>query len=453
MPGCSNASEIAKSLASESLDNAELVEMESLDNPVHRPRPVPKFLFEGDFHSLSQSPCSSATQPDAESSHSMVQDLPTVNSIRVKDRLRNQELGGCRNYEGGTACSAEPEDIRTQAAAGQNSYEYASDNAFQRQPIAAKSSLHLADGQIRTGASTVVRKSRIRLENPVTIEISRRSLLPTPQEQINSIQDRRTSTTKTASKRKRSNDESLDETISIALEPLISLERKKHGRLEFHFPEDHINKEQIRDSLMRFGLNSHVNVLRCFAFTIGGCESIVVLKDILQAYRSSGYEYLSESTQKIPNVRRLEIIRSLSRDEAYLSLLRKCHIHQLFIENTGAFRNASDRFLVSTIENTASRAKGSFGNPLNVAEAEITKAMMKEIYPSVSLNSSDYNARYREITRLRRLGRRLDILVSIFGLGILGLLPLSKGDSITKLASSITDNLYVSHFPQIRSVS
>ena len=444
--GISNAGDIAQSFASERLNNAELMEIEPLDSVVHRPGLVQEALFERDFHSLPPSPCPSATQPDIASSHSITQDWPTADLTPVEMRLRNQEPIRFVNCENESACSDESEDLRMQTAAGQKPYEYASGNPVQRQPAIAQFSLHPAGRQIETVTSTIVRPSRNRLESPVTAQKSSRNSMLAVQERTNSVQGRRSSITRTASKRKRSYGESQYEMISAALEPYLSQEMKKCEKLGLRFPDDRINNIQIRDSLMKFGLDAYADILKCFTFTIGGSESIIILKDMLQAYRSSSHEYLPEPTQKIPNARRLEIIRSLGTNEAYFNLLRKCHVHRLFIENTGSSRNANDKFLVSTIESVTSRARRNFGNPLNVAEAEITKAMMKEIYPNVSLNSTDYDTKYREISQLRRLGRRLDMLVSIFGLGILGLLPLRKGDSTTELASSITNNLYVPPF-------
>ena len=48
---------------------------------------------------------------------------------------------------------------------------------------------------------------------------------------------------------------------------------------------------------MRLDLDTHVNIFKCFAFTIGGCESLVVLKDILEAYRNSGHAFLLQPAQ------------------------------------------------------------------------------------------------------------------------------------------------------------
>ena len=77
-------------------------------------------------------------------------------------------------------------------------------------------------------------------------------------------------------------------------------------------------------------------------------------------------------------------------------------------------------FVVSTTESIALsiafQAKHGLEKPLKFAEAEITKAMMKEIYLELALGDAGYDAKYREISHLRRLGRHLDILVSKFGL-------------------------------------
>ena len=419
------------------------MKIEPLNSVVHRPELIQKALFEMNFHSLPQSPCPSATQLDIATSHSITQDWSTADLTPVEMWLRNQEPISFVNCENETARSDEPEDLRMQTAAGSKTYEYTSGNSVQRQTAIAQLSLSPVDRQIETVTSTIVRLSRNRLESPITAQTSSLNSMVAVQERTNSVQGRRTSTIK---KRKRSYDESQYEMISVALEPYLSQEMKKCEKLGLRFSDDRINNVQIRDSLLKFDLNAYSDILKCFTFIIDDSEFIIILKDILQVYRSSSHEYLSESTQKIPNARRLEIIRSLDTNEAYFNLLRKCHVHRFFVENTGSFRNANDKFLISTIESVTSRARRNFDNSLNVAETEITKAMMKKIYPNVSLNNTDYDTKYREISQLRRLDRRLNMLMSMFELGILGLLSLRKNDSTTELASSITNNLYVPSF-------
>ena len=90
------------------------------------------------------------------------------------------------------------------------------------------------------------------------------------------------------------------------------------------------------------------------------------------------------------------------------------------------------------------------GNPRNSAESRITKSMMKEVYPEIDSDSNDYSKKYREITGLRRSGRRLNLLVSQFGKGILGLLPLAQDDSSPGLACKITDTMQVLSSPIFR---
>lgn len=146
---------------------------------------------------------------------------------------------------------------------------------------------------------------------------------------------------------------------------------------------------------------------------------MIELKKVLRAYRDSNVDLLI-TTQEIFNAKRLQTIQSLERNGTYMNLLKKCHIHRLFIDNLDPLRNPNDDFIVST--SNSIEAAGELGNPRNCAESRITKSMMKEIYPNMDSNSADSKKKYGGITALRRNGRRLDVLVSYFGKGILGLL-------------------------------
>lgn len=226
------------------------------------------------------------------------------------------------------------------------------------------------------------------------------------------------------------------------LDAYILQHRTRYEKLGLPCPGDFVESAKIKIRLANLGLDTHANVLRAFSFAIAGCESLFGLQEILRAYRNNdaGPRILA---REVSNAKRLETIKGLSGEEAYLNLLKNCHVHKLFSENIDPLCNSNDNFIVSTTENVKTRASKELGNPRNSAESRITKSIMREVYPKVHLKSSDYRSKYDEISGLRRSGRRLDILVSRFGKGILGLLPFAQGDSRPGSVGKITDFMQV----------
>ena len=229
----------------------------------------------------------------------------------------------------------------------------------------------------------------------------------------------------------------------------MSQYRTRYEGLGLPCPGDFVDSEETKNRLASLRLDNHANVLRVFSFTIGSCESLVGLKEVLRAYRDPDIGRL-QIAREVSNTKRLEIIQNLGGKEAYLNFLKKCHIYRLFTDNIDPLYDSNDKFIVSTAKTVATRARGELGNPRNSTESRITKSMMKEVYPEVHSDSADYTKKYREITGLRRSGRRLDLLVSQFGRGILGLLPLAQDDSSPGLACKITDTMQVLSSPLFR---
>ncbi len=69
--------------------------------------------------------------------------------------------------------------------------------------------------------------------------------------------------------------------------------------------------------------------------------------------------------------------------------------------------------------------------------------MIQEIYPELLCDSAEYRRKYGLVSDLRRLGRRLNCLITTFGHGILGLLPSAACYSTAGLNLCVTDNMYV----------
>lgn len=63
---------------------------------------------------------------------------------------------------------------------------------------------------------------------------------------------------------------------------------------------------------------------------------------------------------------------------------------------------------------------------------------MSEMHLDSKEGSPVYARIYAEVTGIRRYGQRLDRLVSVFGLGMLGLIPLTQNVSAARQAFGIT---------------
>lgn len=100
-------------------------------------------------------------------------------------------------------------------------------------------------------------------------------------------------------------------------------------------------------------------------------------------------------------------------------------------------------FIVATTEDVVRSTKRPRGNPQNLAAAELTRPILRDLYPDSDENSSEYSTLYNEVKSLRRFGRRLNSFVETFGVGILGLIPLAKSVGTAGLAFSMTNTTYV----------
>ena len=210
------------------------------------------------------------------------------------------------------------------------------------------------------------------------------------------------------------------------LEEHISQHRAKYENLGLTYPGDHFDGEETRKHLSILGLGNHADILKVFSCTIGGHESLTGIKEILQAYNNPEIGLL-QTSREVSNAKRLQMIQSLERNEAYMNFLKKCHIHQLYMDNIDPLDNSYDNFVVRTTTSRGNRKETD--NPGNAAESRVAISMMMEVYSDVQLNSRAHRQKYREITLLRRSGRRLALLLSHFGKGILGLLPLTHDES------------------------
>lgn len=180
--------------------------------------------------------------------------------------------------------------------------------------------------------------------------------------------------------------------------------------------------------ISRFQLNGHTIFARKMYYRLGSCESVVSAKNILRSYRDDQMRWLYDRSAIGNNAQRLEVIDRLDSRVAFLGLLRRCHILELYEQNSRSTRKTTEGFVMST-SSSSSGSKRKFGNPNNCAESDVTREMLQEMYPGMDQDDNEYRAQYRRVSTLRRLGRRLSLLKETFGLGVFLLLA-SPADAL-----------------------
>jgi hypothetical protein len=261
------------------------------------------------------------------------------------------------------------------------------------------------DSQIRESAESPKKRSRVSAQQ----RSSRRdrSVQDHPQEQDN------------------------DET---SLEMLMSRERQKLEGLRLQDPSTF---SLTQESISNIGADPYKKVLRIFFFAVASCESLASLQDILRACRDKRVSDVYEPDQSLSISKRLELIERLDSNIGYLSLLRRCHILKLFRDNRNSSYQTSDGFIVETQASVSAKTKKQAGNPHNVTNAAITRSMIHGMFPQLQYESAEYNKKHRYFSEIRRLGQRLHLLATVFGDGILGVLPPAAGFTLC-----ITDSVY-----------
>ena len=179
---------------------------------------------------------------------------------------------------------------------------------------------------------------------------------------------------------------------------------------------------------------------------MGDCSAILLLKQAVENIRSPDTFDMFNVGQTMSPEQRFEAIRRLDLRMAHTKLVRWLHIHSLYEElsrNIGG--KDADGFVVLTNVNLEQspnepRALAKRGNPRSLEQASITKRMVGHIDTNQSRRGRREPSNYSK-KRLRRLGRRLQLLVHRWGLGVLAL-----------LGTYFTDELYFYLHRRIRFV-
>jgi len=221
-----------------------------------------------------------------------------------------------------------------------------------------------------------------------------------------------------------------------ALRAYIEKEKGRHEDTRVPWKQPFADLPAPRSNVEWFA--KHKMEVETLYFALGSPEAMASLQDMLQAMRNPS-ELSLYSRNDLTMHERLALIEDLEDGITLLGLLRRCHIYLLFQEYGHTHRQVFGVFVVQTDRMLAAKTKGKSGNPLFAEDSKLTLSMMNELYPGVQKGDVKYEKKYRFVTRLRQLGKRLSYMVGIFGFGILGLIPNTSMDTVLK----VDDKMYV----------
>lgn len=167
--------------------------------------------------------------------------------------------------------------------------------------------------------------------------------------------------------------------------------------------------------------NESLGNLSMILVTIACPHSIIALREIIRKER--GHRSLQSCFLRdgISRQERYEIIHELDRRTAIIQLVRWYHILDLFRECGGSETRSTTGYVITTSADFVSRSR-NFGNPGHTDDANVSLAMLKEIFPNLSPNAEGYEKKLSAIRKLRKLGKRLNTLTMRFGRGVIGLM-------------------------------
>ncbi|RAQ98840.1 hypothetical protein DDE82_008855 [Stemphylium lycopersici] len=178
--------------------------------------------------------------------------------------------------------------------------------------------------------------------------------------------------------------------------------------------------------------------------------SIVALRELLQNSKERQILPEKHTPVQLSKAERFSLIQRLNKHIAYAQLLRRYHVLELFKDCGGPGTPSGTRYVLTTQSNFGMSRRRP-GNPMNLAEAEVTTRMMQEMHPEIRSNSDEYQVLYRVVRDIRKLGRRLYALETTFGgRGILGLMlgPGAAGQPgigiSDKMILSVSDSVFSS---------
>ncbi|EAW11894.1 RNase3 domain protein [Aspergillus clavatus NRRL 1] len=218
--------------------------------------------------------------------------------------------------------------------------------------------------------------------------------------------------------------ERVNEGISVSLRLLLESETQRCVAHQMKPPQETYFGEAARAELLAVQTEfpkASLDLLTLF-FTLAGPQSIVGFQENILGALAASNPLAELYYTEAPPQQRFAIIRTLEQIECHYDILKNYHTWQLYQSCTG--QHESGRLHIISYESHPTRQSG---NPINLRESRTTERMVALICPEAEPNSTIFESNYNKFKSLRRKGKRLQSLIDIFGLGILGLMYSSPG--------------------------
>ncbi|KAK1141001.1 hypothetical protein N8T08_009658 [Aspergillus melleus] len=207
------------------------------------------------------------------------------------------------------------------------------------------------------------------------------------------------------------------ESIQHMINDFLARERQKCINDDNEPFIDGILRPEIQHGLAELGNK----FLATLFLKIGGPQQIVALRRIACNERAENTDHSSLFEGGLSTGGRLRLIFALDEKVAGSQLSRWYHILELF-KSCGGCDAPSSSGNLNTTPATFGGPGQSRGNPIHREDSRVAKDMVHECFPEIPVNSSEYSSKLRRMKQIRKLGKRLHLLVRIFGEGILGLM-------------------------------
>ncbi|KAH9882695.1 hypothetical protein J1614_000060 [Plenodomus biglobosus] len=183
---------------------------------------------------------------------------------------------------------------------------------------------------------------------------------------------------------------------------------------------------------------AQLNDLRSLYLGIGSHGTLVDFKELLLVARKEHSSSLHDCGRNMNLTERFNEICSLDDKEALCVLTRRYLIIEFCETHIRNFRQ-ENWITVETVNTFDEARKPQLGNPNMLREAATTAQLASQLQPGVKPGDNKFKRLCDKIKRFRKLARNLQMLTSVFGVGILALIP--SGSSYQDLC--LTDTALV----------
>ena len=219
-----------------------------------------------------------------------------------------------------------------------------------------------------------------------------------------------------------------------AFETYTAHEARKLQRSSGAHAEHYSHMECFQKALAKTETSKH-RAIANLSLTIGDASAITLLKQAIHSARSLTVDSWFCIGRDMPLEQRFEAIYRLEIRMVHPRIARWLHIHKLYetlARNVGG-RDVDDFVIVTNVDRDqvleGDRTSPRRGNPRNIEKASITKRMNRYAGGMAGANDNQF-ATNKRLTRLRRTGERLQLLINRWGLGVLCLLGTGFTDNL-----------------------